>query len=362
MTNITTPLIQGNLSVASQVCELMLFRPFSRSVGSGLGRGCYARSSLPSSVSKTASSANFLTALQLPSLAGPPFPPVSGLGAGGGLSADGLRLCSRGRRAGRRAEEVEAGTTPGGSWRWARWERSGTRLAPLAASAGISVPQPCASPALVSGSAASSTAEAEAASCEPPVGLSGSAVSSATFCAAKKGSDGWVAVAGGCPSNRFPVPAPVAAPPLPPCLVSGAGRSEPSRCWWTPAGRATGSSGLSAPGLDEPVPGHRSRGLGYSELGGALAGCGEPAFPGHRGGARDALSVQRVWESVRGLAPRVRAACTRRGAAGTRKPAAPLPGCGGTEVGEPGSVDAHARGSAAVPAARGSGPGGPVEK
>lgn len=64
-----------------------------------------------------------------------------------------------------------------------------------------------------------------------------------------------------------------------------------------PARRASemgGGGGSAAPGFDGPVPGLPSRGLGAGELGGALVGCGEPAAPWHRGGAGDAVSVQRV--------------------------------------------------------------------
>lgn len=152
----------------------------------------------------------------------------------------------------------------------------------------------------------------------------------------------------GCPGRRTPVPAPGAAPPHPPCLVSGPGARCPHGAGNPdPAGLRDGRRGGSAaPGFGGPVPGLPSRDLGAGELGGALAGCGEPAAPWHRGGAGDAVSVQRVCECAGACGPCARSVRSpvRCGHSGARRPGAPLRGAAVRKLGR---VGAHARSAAA---------------
>lgn len=101
----------------------------SRIVVWGLDLTEGAPTSLPTTVPVSSStplalgSRPLLQASCFPSHSGPLFLRVCELGAGGGLIADGLRLCREGGKAG--AEAAEAGTTPGGSWRRTRWELRG---------------------------------------------------------------------------------------------------------------------------------------------------------------------------------------------------------------------------------------------
>lgn len=160
------------------------------------------------------------------------------------------------------------------------------------------MPQPCASPSLVYGSAAPGTAKA--AELWATGRLHGDGVSFfSLLCCRKGGSDGWVGCwwGGDLPQSPIPGanPSHGAAPSFLPRVE--AGHAVPARCWGTPAGRASQDerrAASAAPGLDSLVPQCPSRGLGSGELGGALAECREPAVPWTRGGVGDAVSVQRV--------------------------------------------------------------------
>lgn len=142
-----------------------------------------------------------------------------------------MRRRRRRRRRRRGQRRAVAGAERGGSG-------EGTRLARLAASARTSTPQPCASRALVSVSATPSTAEA--AELWATGRLTGTAVPSATFCAAEKVvvvvvvvimmMGGWVRGLGGLPQSSIlgASPSRGAAPSSLPRL--GAGRAVPARC------------------------------------------------------------------------------------------------------------------------------------
>lgn len=158
MTNIATTHNWGNLSVARPgVGALEL-------LGAGLdwAGGGYDSSS-PSSPSPSTTAAGSSTPLspapffQLPSAFLSRVRPSSGCvswAQEAGSALTGCASAARGRRAGRRAaaaaeEEKEAGTTPGRSWRRARWERRGYPagsaggLSPDLDAAALRLPSPC---------------------------------------------------------------------------------------------------------------------------------------------------------------------------------------------------------------------------
>ena len=182
----------------------------------------------------------------------------------------------RRRRRRRGLRRAVAGAERGGSG-------EGTRLARLAASARISTPQPCASRALVSVSAAPSTAEA--AELWATGRLHGDGGSFCNLLCCRKGGgdddDGWVGAWVRGVASVIDPRCQLQSWRRPFLPASSRGRARGARAaLGNPdrAGLRDGRRAASAAlGLGGLVPRRPSRGVGFGGLGGALAGCREPA-------------------------------------------------------------------------------------